>query len=68
MTLQERLTKRIDLLSDFGISVDHTNDMLYFHFNRKLDISITFLKYLTKPRFSSLLEQAQDAYLKHHKL
>jgi hypothetical protein len=68
MTLQERLNKRIDLLSDFGISVDEVNDIICFHFNRRLDTPITLLKFLTKPRFNALLEQAQDAYLKHHKL
>jgi len=44
MTLQDRLKKRIDLLSDFGISVDEVNDIICFHFNRRLDTPIYYLR------------------------
>lgn len=66
MTTQERLARRIDLLSDFQIIVDETDGMIYFHYNRKLDMSLIWLKNLTVPRFTELLDQAQEAYLKFH--
>lgn len=66
MTLQERLNKRIDLLIDVGCSIDPNNDMLYVNYNRKLDCSLTWLRYLTRPRFTKLLEDCQEAFIKYN--
>lgn len=65
MTTEQRLAGRISLLSDFGISVDEVNDIIYFHYNRKLDCPITWLKHLSIPRFTQLLTEAQEAFIKY---
>jgi hypothetical protein len=68
MDIQKRLSGRINLLSDFQITVDEVNDMIYVHCNRRLDTSITWLKHLSKPRFSTYLNEVTEAYLKFNKL
>jgi hypothetical protein len=68
MDIQKRLSGRINLLSDFKITVDEVNDMIYVNCDRELDMSITELKYLTKPRFSRYLNQVTEAYLTKNKL
>lgn len=67
MTTEQRLQGRINLLSDFGISVDYRDDVIYFYYNRRLDLPITMLKHLSKPRFTTLLNEATESYLKHTK-
>lgn len=64
--IQKRLSGRLNLLSDFNVTVDHENDMIYVHLNRKLDISITWLKFLSKPRFSAYLNEVQEVWLKKY--
>jgi hypothetical protein len=68
MDIQTRLSGRINLLSDFQITVDEVNDMIYVNCDRELDMSITELKYLTKPRFSRYLNEVTEAYLKTNEL
>jgi len=41
--IQKRLSGRINLLSDFNITVDYENDMIYVNCDRELDMSITEL-------------------------
>lgn len=66
MTTKERLSKRKELLIDLGCMVDEVNDMIYVTYNRKLDCSITWLKYMNKAKFTTLLEFTQEAYIKHN--
>lgn len=66
--IQKRLSGRINLLSDFQITVDYENDMIYVHCNRKLDCPITWLKHMSKPQFSTYLNDVTEAYLIHNKL
>jgi len=61
--IQKRLSGRINLLSDFNITVDYDNDMIYVNCDRELDVSITELKWLSKPRFSRYLNEVTEAYL-----
>lgn len=61
--IQKRLTSRINLLSDFRITVDEVNDMIYVNCDRKLDCSITWIKHLSKPRFSAYLDEVTQAWL-----
>lgn len=68
MDLQTRLSGRINLLSDFQITVDEVNDMIYINCDRELDMSITELKHLSKPRFSRYLNEVTEAYLIKNKL
>jgi hypothetical protein len=63
MDIQKRLSGRINLLSDFNITVDYQNDMIYVNCDRELDMSITWLKHLSKPRFTTYLNQVTEAYL-----
>lgn len=64
--IQKRLSGRLNLLSDFNVTVDHENDIIYVHLNRRLDISITWLKHLSKPRFSAYLNEVQEVWLKKY--
>jgi hypothetical protein len=64
--IQKRLSGRINILSDFQITVDYENDMIYVHLNRKLDTSITWLKHMSKPQFSTYLNEVTEAYLNHN--
>jgi len=66
--IQKRLSGRINLLSDFQVTVDEVNDMIYVNCDRELDMSITELKWLTKPRFTTYLNEVQEAYLKINEL
>ena len=66
--IQKRLSGRINLLSDFQTSIDYENDMVYVNCNRKLDCSLTWLKYMSKPQFSTYLNDVTEAYLKFNKL
>jgi hypothetical protein len=65
---QKRLSGRINLLSDFQTTIDYENDMVYVHNNRKLDCSITWLKNMSKPQFSTYLNDVTEAYLTFNKL
>jgi hypothetical protein len=64
--IQQRLSGRINLLSDFGVTVDYENDIIYVGLDRKLDISITSLKHLSKPKFSAYLNEVQEEWLKNY--
>lgn len=66
--IQKRLSGRINLLSDFQTSIDYENDMVYANCNRKLDCSLTWLKNMSKPQFSTYLNDVTEAYLKFNKL
>lgn len=66
--IQKRLSGRINLLSDFKITIDEVNDMIYVNCGRDLDMSITDLKHLSKPRFSTYLNDVTEAYLKFYEL
>jgi hypothetical protein len=66
--IQKRLSGRINLLSDFKITVDHENDMIYVNCDRELDMSITWLKYMNKPKFTTYLNQVTEAYLTTNEL
>jgi hypothetical protein len=66
--IQKRLSGRINLLSDFQTTIDYENDMVYVHNNRKLDCSITWLKNMSKPQFSTYLNDVTEAYLTFNKL
>ena len=66
--IQKRLSGRINLLSDFQITIDEVNDMIYVNCERKLDMSITELKHLSKPRFSTYLNDVTESYLKFYEL
>jgi hypothetical protein len=66
--IQKRLSGRINLLSDFQITIDEVNDMIYVNCDRDLDMSITELKHLSKPRFLTYLNDVTEAYLKFYEL
>jgi hypothetical protein len=66
--IQKRLSGRINLLSDFQITIDEANDMIYVNCERDLDMSITELKHLSNPRFSIYLDEVTEAYLKFYEL
>ena len=66
--IQKRLSGRINLLSDFNITVDEVNDMIYINCDRELDMSITELRWLTKKRFSTYLNNVTEAYLTTNEL
>jgi hypothetical protein len=66
--IQKRLSGRINLLSDFQVTVDEVNDMIYVNCDRELDMSITELKWLTKPRFTTYLNEVTEAYLTTNEL
>lgn len=66
--IQKRLSGRINLLSDFQTTIDYQNDMVYVPNNRKLDCSITWLKNMSKPQFSTYLNDVTEAYLTFNKL
>lgn len=63
MTPKERLQGRINLLTDLGGLVDEVNDMIYIIPNRWLDMSLTELKWLTKPRFTTYLSNVQESFV-----
>ena len=64
--IQKRLSGRINLLSDFNITVDYENDMIYTHYDKELCTSITQVKHMSKPQFSTYLNEVTEAYLNHN--
>lgn len=62
MTKENTFQGRLELLFDLGCIADE--DILYVPLDNSLDINLTFLKLISKKRFSKYLESVQTVYTK----